>query len=188
MFTDHASSGQPTEQRAAGKAIRERRAQIAAFYARQSGRLLQLVRRDLRVDSDVAEDACQTAWVALLRRDDVPLDARGLAWMRIVARTAGYRAARGRETPAGSLQVSAGDTETGELPEPAGERRGPLERAIERERYEQRRARLLSLPARQRQLLGLHGAGLTYEEIAERTGDSRRTVERQLLRGRARLR
>ncbi|MGZ4246591.1 MAG: RNA polymerase sigma factor [Solirubrobacteraceae bacterium] len=73
-------------------------------------------------------------------------------------------------------------------PGPAGERRGPLEQAIERERYEQQRAQLLSLPARQRQLLGLHGAGLTYEEIAERTGDSRRTVERQLLRGRARLR
>ncbi|MGZ4246590.1 MAG: hypothetical protein ACXVSE_20080 [Solirubrobacteraceae bacterium] len=65
------------------------------------------------MDSNVAEDACQTAWVALLRRDDVPLDARGLAWMRIVARTAGYRAARGREAPAGSLQVRAGDTETG---------------------------------------------------------------------------
>ena len=69
----------------------------------------------------MAEDACQTAWVALLRREDVPLDARGLAWMRIVARTAGYRAARGRDTPAGSFQATAGHTETGELPEPAGE-------------------------------------------------------------------
>ena len=133
----------------------------------------------------MAEDACQTAWVALLRREDVPLDARGLAWMRIVARTTGYRTARGRDTPAGSFQATAGHTETGELPEPAGEGTGPLERTIERERYEQRRAQLLSLPARQRQLLGLHGAGLTYEEIAAHTGDSRRTVERQLLRGRA---
>ena len=187
MFTDHASSGQPTEQRAAGKATGERRAEIAAFYVRESGRLLRLVRRDLRVDSHVAEDACQTAWVALLRREDVPLDARGLAWMRIVARTAGYRTARGREIPAGSFQATAGHSETEELPEPAGEGTGPLERAIERERYEQRRAQLLSLPARQRQVLGLHGAGLTYEEIAAHTGDSRRTVERQLLRGRARL-
>ena len=174
MFTDHASSGQPTEQRAAGKATRERRAQIEAFYMRESGDLLRLVRRDLRTDSHVAEDACQTAWMALLRREDVPLDARGLAWMRIVARTSGF-------------QATAGHTETGELPEPAAEGTGPLERALERERYEQRRALLLSLPVRQRQLLGLHGAGLTYEEIAAHTGDSRRTVERQLLRGRARL-
>jgi RNA polymerase sigma factor (sigma-70 family) len=187
MFTDHASSGQPTEQRAAGKATRERRAQIEAFYIRESSQLLRLVRRDLRTDFHVAEDACQTAWVALLRREDVPLDAGGLAWMRMVARTTGYRAARGRETSAGSFQSSAGHSETGELPEPAGERGGPLERTLERERYEQRRAQLLSLPARQRQLLGLHGAGLTYEEIAAHTGDSRRTVERQLLRGRARL-
>src|SRR5689334_16125344 len=117
MFTDHASSGQPTEHRAAGKATGERRAEIAAFYARNSGWLLQLVRGDLRVGWQVAEDACQTAWVALLRRGDVPLDARGIAWMRAVARTAGYRAARGRETPVGSLQATAGETETGELPE-----------------------------------------------------------------------
>jgi RNA polymerase sigma factor (sigma-70 family) len=188
MFTDHASSGQPAEQRAAGKATRERRAEIAAFYSRESGRLLRLVRRDLRVDSHTAEDACQTAWVALLRRDDIPLDSRGLAWMRLVARTAGYRAARGRETPAGSFQVPAGQTEAGELPEPAAADSGLLERALERERYEQRRAELLSLPVRQRQMLGLHGAGLTYEQIATRMGDSRRTVERQLLRARARLR
>ena len=109
--------------------------------------------------------------------------------MRIVARTAGYRAARGRETPAGSLQVPAGDTETGELPEPAGERRGPLEQAIERERYEQRRAQLLSLPARQRQLLGLHAAA-TYvwkKESRRAQGIAAAPVERQLLRGRARL-
>jgi hypothetical protein len=44
MFTDHASSGQPTEQRAAGKATGERRAEIAAFYVRESGHLLRLVR------------------------------------------------------------------------------------------------------------------------------------------------
>jgi RNA polymerase sigma factor (sigma-70 family) len=187
MFTDHASSGQPTEQRAAGKATRERRAEIAAFYSRQSGWLLQLVRSDLRVGRQAAEDACQTAWVALLRRDDVPLDARGIAWMRAVARTTGYRATRGRETPVGSLQATARHTETGEFPEPASEGGDPLERAIERERYEQRRSQMLGLPARQRQLLGLHAAGLTYEEIAARTGYSRRTVERQLLRGRARL-
>jgi DNA-directed RNA polymerase specialized sigma24 family protein len=135
MFTDHASSGQPTEQRAAGKATGERRAEIAAFYVRESGHLLRLVRRDLRVDSHLAEDACQTAWVALLRREDVPLDARGLAWMRIVARTTGYRTARGREIPAGSFQATAGHSETEELPEPTGEGTGPLERAIERERF-----------------------------------------------------
>src|SRR5512143_2693816 len=128
MFTDHASSGQPSERRAAGKATGERRAEIAAFYARQSGRLLRLVRRDLRVDFDAAEDACQTAWVALLRRGDVPLDARG-GGLDAPRCADGWLPGRaGRETPAGSLQAPAGHTETRELPEPAGEGSGPLER------------------------------------------------------------
>ena len=34
----------------------------------------------------------------------------------------------------------------------------------------------------------MHGFGFGYEEIAERTGDSRRTVERQLRRAREHLR
>ena len=44
------------------------------------------------------------------------------------------------------------------------------------------------LPERQQRILWLHGLGLSYEEIAAYTGDTRRTVERQLLRGRRRIR
>ena len=44
------------------------------------------------------------------------------------------------------------------------------------------------LPERQQRILWLHGLGLSYEEIAAYTGDTPRTVERQLLRGRSRVR
>ena len=44
------------------------------------------------------------------------------------------------------------------------------------------------LPERQQRILWLHALGLSYEEIAAYTGDTPRTVERQLLRGRSRLR
>ncbi|HEX4279439.1 MAG TPA: sigma factor-like helix-turn-helix DNA-binding protein, partial [Solirubrobacteraceae bacterium] len=44
------------------------------------------------------------------------------------------------------------------------------------------------LPVRQQRLLWLHAFGLTYVEIAAHEHCSRRTVERQLLRARARLR
>jgi DNA-directed RNA polymerase specialized sigma24 family protein len=50
-----------------------------------------------------------------------------------------------------------------------------------------RLAELRQLPERQQRLVWMHAAGLTYLEMAERTGDTRRTVERQLLRAKGRL-
>ena len=44
------------------------------------------------------------------------------------------------------------------------------------------------LPERQQRILWLQGLGLSYEEIAAYTGDTPRTVQRQLLRGRRRIR
>jgi RNA polymerase sigma factor (sigma-70 family) len=46
---------------------------------------------------------------------------------------------------------------------------------------------LSRLPQRQRQMVWLHGAGLSYVEIAAATGCTRRTVERQLLRAKRAL-
>ncbi len=43
------------------------------------------------------------------------------------------------------------------------------------------------LTARQLQMVSLQLWGLSYEQIAVHTGDSRRTVERQILRARAKL-
>ena len=60
--------------------------------------------------------------------------------------------------------------------------------SLELEELAGRRARLLGVSPRQRMLLGLQGLGLSYDEISAVTGDSRRTVQRQLLRGRAALR
>lgn len=45
-----------------------------------------------------------------------------------------------------------------------------------------------SLSQRQQRLLWLHGLGFSYAEIAARTGSTTRTVERQLLRGKRKLR
>lgn len=44
------------------------------------------------------------------------------------------------------------------------------------------------MTARERRIVGLHAAGLSYTEISNVTGYSERTVERQLLRGRRKLR
>jgi hypothetical protein len=98
-----------------------------------------------------------------------------VAWLRAVALTARARVAQRRDVaaqPVVDRVVGAGG---------GGER--PGQRVV----YLEQRARLLGLAARQRQLLGLHGLGL-YDGISVLTGASRRTVQRQLLRGRAALR
>jgi DNA-directed RNA polymerase specialized sigma24 family protein len=51
----------------------------------------------------------------------------------------------------------------------------------------ERLAEIRRLPARQQRLVMLQGFGYEYEEIAAATGDSRRTVMRQLTRARQRL-
>ena len=43
------------------------------------------------------------------------------------------------------------------------------------------------LTSRQLEIIALQAWGLNYEQIAARTGNSRRTVERQILRARAKL-
>ena len=44
------------------------------------------------------------------------------------------------------------------------------------------------MTAREWRIVGLHAIGLSYTEVSRVTGDSARTVERQLLRGRHKLR
>ena len=52
----------------------------------------------------------------------------------------------------------------------------------------ERLAGIGALPERQQRVLWLHALGLSYTEIAVREGCTTRTVERQLLRARQRLR
>ena len=99
MFTGPTRSAAAAQRQAAGEAAARREA-VAAFYARESGRLLARVADELAGGRALAEDACQTAWLALLAREDVALDASGVAWLRAVALTAGARAARGRDIAA----------------------------------------------------------------------------------------
>jgi RNA polymerase sigma factor (sigma-70 family) len=165
----------------------ERCAEIAAFYTQNQRRLRSAVRRDSGAAAEVVEDACQTAWAMLLRREDISLDSHGFAWLCQVARTTGLRQATGRDTPAGALLPTEGGT-PGEPSEPAGERGDPLELALAHEHSRGLRERLLALRERERRYLALHAAGLSYREIAATEGGvSLRTVERQILRARRKL-
>lgn len=96
-----------------------RREQLARFYLAEHARLQRIVARE--VPAHAVEDACHTAWTVLLRRPDIPLDGRGVAWLRKVALTTGRRAAiRPREQPAGGFLPDP--EHPGELPEPPATR------------------------------------------------------------------
>jgi RNA polymerase sigma factor (sigma-70 family) len=166
-----------------------RAAQIAAFYARHASRLRRIVAAKVNAPAVTIEDACQTAWAALVRRDDVSLDHRGVNWLATVAIHEGWRLVSGtRDVPMGPIR--AGLPTEGELPEPEAAEPGTDEQAIARIEHAERVAafREAKLKPREREALVLQALGYSYKEIAEATGSTYTAVNRRLTEGRARLR
>lgn len=77
------------------------------------------------------------------------------------------------------------DGDERELPEPVGDAPDPSVIAGERDVV---RRRLAALTARERQFLALQALGLSYDAISAELDVTVRTVERQILRGRRKLR
>jgi RNA polymerase sigma factor (sigma-70 family) len=160
---------------------RERLGDLYELHAETVGRL---VCRRVNAPRAVIEDACHTAWLRLCARNDVPLDTQStLKWLVVTATRESWRRTGGRR------EVAVGgwlpDEEGHELPEPAGDAPDPLVVAVGRDEV---RRRLATLTARERQFLALQALGLSYEEISVRLDVSVRTVQRQILRGRQKLR
>jgi RNA polymerase sigma factor (sigma-70 family) len=149
---------------------------VGELYGELSKRLEQIVRLGVRAPEPVIEDACQFAWSRLVHHRDRIHRETTLAWLVKTARHEAFKLIRrdGRELSLEATIETAGDASV-RLTAPE-----PDELAVARERL----AQLARLPARQQRLLWLHGFGLTYTEMARQTGDTRRTVERQLLRAR----
>src|SRR4051794_8098554 len=108
-----------------------RRAALAAFYARHHQQLRCRVRRHAR--ATVVADACASAWLALVRRPDIHLNADGFAWLTTVAVHEAWRLAHRDEHPCG-LFLTERDHER-ELCEPAGLAGDPLDRSIAAEQH-----------------------------------------------------
>jgi RNA polymerase sigma factor (sigma-70 family) len=165
--------------------LERRTDQIAALYKKHAVSVERLVSRRASVPWPVIEDACQTAWGRLCSRDDVDVEtSAAVRWLVVVAVHEAWRyTERGRELPVGVwlTEVNA----AGELPEPSGRCADPLVVTVGRDDL---RRRPLSLTPREWQFLGLQVAGLSYAEIAARLGVTVRTVERQIVRGRRKLR
>ena len=154
--------------------------ELEALYAALSRRLEQLVRKDVRAPEAVIEDACQVAWIRFVRNSGRVRRDAVLSWLATTAVREAYRLTR-RESR--ELSLDAALEQADGLPG-APKSPGPHEVLEQRERL----AGIRALPERQQRLLWLHAFGYSYTEMAAHDGISRRTVERQLLRAKGRVR
>ena len=155
-------------------------AEVAELYADSAGQVRRLVRSEVRASEPVIEDACQFAWSRLVHhRERVCRDA-AVSWLVTTAMREAFKLMRRdrRDLSLESLIDRTGDLVrqwNGPSPEEVVEHRARLEA-------------LRSLSERQQRLVWLQGFGLSYTEMAEQTGATTRTIERQILRARHKLR
>jgi RNA polymerase sigma-70 factor (ECF subfamily) len=153
---------------------------VGELYLALAEPLEQIVRFDVRAPDVVIEDACQFAWSRLVvhsarvRREAV------LSWLVKTAVHEAFKLIR-RSNRCASLDALLDQGAQGVLGCSVA---GPAELVAYRERLRE----LDDLPDRQRQMVWLHALGFSYAEIALETRCSERTVERQLLRAKRRLR
>jgi len=153
--------------------------EVSELFAKQGVRVRRLVRTSVRAPEPLIEDACQVAWIRLFVCRDRVRRETAIAWLVQTAIHEALKLMR-RDRRDLSLDALSEDprgvpvASAPELPDDLVEQRARLDS-------------IRVLPERQQRLLWLHGLGLTYTEMAGRTGTTRRTVERQLLRARRTL-
>jgi DNA-directed RNA polymerase specialized sigma24 family protein len=148
------------------------------LYRQHHRELHRAVARVVRAPRELIEDACQTAWAALLRTQ--PDRYAIFAWLRVVAIHEAYRLAdidrRARHLE--RLNLDEHDWELVADPRTLDETVAALEALLT----------LASLPERQRSDLTLKIAGYSYEEIRALTPERTFTnVNKSLVKARARI-
>lgn len=152
---------------------------VSDLYSDLQPQLVRILASNLQPPDWVIDEACQTAWSSLLEHGGAVVPGGELGWLSTTATRAALRLLR-RERIAEPydkppVPVSLADFR---IPEPEPEAHLEL-----RERL----AEIRRLPVRQQRVVMLHGFGYEYDEIAAVTGETRRTVARQLTRARQQL-
>jgi RNA polymerase sigma factor (sigma-70 family) len=143
----------------------------AQLFARHHATLRARVCGHVHTSASNVDDACSFAWLQLIRCQ--PRRASVLEWLTTVAIHE-------------ALRLDRSDRRLAPL-EAVGEPSTPST-TLSHEQAREALEIVAALPPRQRQLVGLHAAGFTYDEIAALTGTSHRAVDRHLRRARAVLR
>jgi RNA polymerase sigma factor (sigma-70 family) len=148
----------------------------AELYRTLSPHVLRTVRSQVQTSSENIEDACHFAWLAFLRRSDDVERATARSWVTTTAIHEAYKLIKKQQRTASLDQV----LESGLEPADTTPTAKPTRRAERREQIDL----VQQLPDRQRRIVLLQAAGLSHAEIAHATGDTERTVQRQLYRAR----
>jgi hypothetical protein len=98
-----------------------RHEQVGNFFATNAALLRRTVARHARGNDGFVDDACASAWTALVRRPDITLDARGFSWLTTVAIREAWRlhGSNAQEMPVGSFQSGSRSHDNDDAPEPA---------------------------------------------------------------------
>ena len=152
----------------------------AQLYRSFALRLEQTVRGQVRAPREVIEDACHHAWTQLINHGENVSRETTFGWLTTTAIRHAWKLNR-REHRELSLEAAA--EKLGELPLPS-----PLPGPPQRLEFQEQLLQLADLPERQRRFIWLRAAGLSYVEMAAYTGDTVRTVERQIGRATERIR
>jgi RNA polymerase sigma factor (sigma-70 family) len=153
--------------------------ELSDLFRRCGSQLSRLIGRVVEAPPALVEDACQTAWIRLAVQPGVPRE-QSFSWLTTTALREARRLATqaAREVSLESLDSGDGHITRAEVCE------GPHESVVEQLRVQAVRR----LTPRQQRVVWLQALGCSYDEIATLTGCSHRTVHRQLVRARARLR
>jgi DNA-directed RNA polymerase specialized sigma24 family protein len=158
---------------------RDRRGDEADLFRRHHRDLVRAVSHAVNASVELVEDACQTAWTILLRRQ--PDRASLFGWLYVVAVHEAYRLS----------SIERRDARLEDLAADATWDRWIADRLTLDDRVEAREAlrALAGLPDSQRRDLALLVGGFGYHEIAEMTGGRTYTnANKHLVKARARIR
>jgi RNA polymerase sigma factor (sigma-70 family) len=153
---------------------------VGQLYCSLSPQLERIVRLDVNAPDALIEDACQFAWSRLVHHRQRVRRECALSWL---ARTAVHEALKLIRRQSRELSL---DEAAEQVSESAATSVAPSPDEV-LEQIE-RLGTLRALPERQQRLLWLRGLGLSYAEMARHEGCTERTVERQLLRAKGRIR
>ena len=151
----------------------------ATLFAHHNAALRAAVRCAVHGSDALVEDACQSAWAILLRAQP-RRGATLFAWLVTVATREAWRLSTADQR--GCPLARPDDTQLEGL-ERAHDDLDPAHRALARLHAGARlQAVAAALSERQRRLIALQAMGYSHGELADLTGDTPRTVDRQLAR------
>jgi RNA polymerase sigma factor (sigma-70 family) len=150
--------------------------EFGQLYAELGPQLRRVLGMNLQAPDWLLDDACQMAWEALLHQSGSVDRAHMLGWLATTARRHALRLLRRTQV---EMCLDSGQAEAafGVSPDPH-----------QSAEFWERLGQVRRLSRRQQRMVWMQSLGYAYAEIAAETGETRRSVERQLREARRHLR